>query len=47
MLALSVNKLPEHEKRIIIETKSATWGGAAVNNLLVLMAAPPFRSLLE
>lgn len=32
--------LPEPEKRTLIKTSGALWGGAAVNNLMVLMAAP-------
>jgi hypothetical protein len=34
------DRLPEHEKRLVIKTSSSVWGGAAVNNLMVLMAAP-------
>jgi hypothetical protein len=34
------DRLPENEKRLVIKTSSSVWGGAAVNNLLVLMAAP-------
>jgi hypothetical protein len=34
------DRLPEHDKRLVIKTTSAVWGGAAVNNLMVLMAAP-------
>jgi hypothetical protein len=33
-------RLPEDEKRLVIKTSSSVWGGAAVNNLMVLMAAP-------
>ena len=33
-------RLPEHDKRLVIKTSSSVWGGAAVNNLLVMMAAP-------
>jgi hypothetical protein len=32
--------LPQDEKRAVMKTSSALWGGAAANNLLVLMAAP-------
>jgi hypothetical protein len=32
--------LPEHERRTVLKASGAVWGGAAVNNLLVLMAAP-------
>jgi hypothetical protein len=32
--------LPEQQKRLVIKTSTAIWGGAAVNNLMVLMAAP-------
>jgi hypothetical protein len=34
------DRLPENDKRLVIKTSSSVWGGAAVNNLLVLMAAP-------
>lgn len=34
------DRLPEPQKRLVIKTSSAVWGGAAVNNLMVLMAAP-------
>ena len=33
--------LPEPEKRLALKSSSALWGGAAVNNLMVLFAAPP------
>lgn len=33
--------LPEQEKRTTLKTATALWGGAAVNNLFVLLAAPP------
>lgn len=33
--------LPESEKRLTLKSSSALWGGAAVNNLMVLFAAPP------
>lgn len=33
--------LPESEKRLTLKSTSALWGGAAVNNLMVLFAAPP------
>lgn len=32
--------LPEEDKRTVMKASSAVWGGAAVNNLLVLFAAP-------
>ncbi|RJG02028.1 hypothetical protein [Noviherbaspirillum sedimenti] len=32
--------LPEEEKRTAMKAGSAVWGGAAVNNLMVLFAAP-------
>lgn len=32
--------LPEEDKRTAMKTSSAVWGGAAMNNLLVLLAAP-------
>lgn len=32
--------LPEHERRTVLKASGAIWGGAAINNLLVLMAAP-------
>lgn len=34
------DRLPEPEKRLVIKSTSAVWGGAAVNNLMVLMSAP-------
>ncbi|MDB5747934.1 MAG: hypothetical protein JWP72_2782 [Massilia sp.] len=34
------DRLPEPQKRLVIKTSSSVWGGAAVNNLMVLMAAP-------
>jgi hypothetical protein len=37
------NRLPEDQKRTALKTSTAVWGGAAVNNLLVLAAvSPPF-----
>ncbi|MFC5458789.1 hypothetical protein [Massilia niabensis] len=33
-------RLPEPQKRLVIKASSAVWGGAAVNNLMVLMSAP-------
>lgn len=33
--------LPEADKRLTLKSSSALWGGAAVNNLAVYMAAPP------
>lgn len=33
--------LPENEKRLVIKTTSAVWGGAAINNLMVMMSAAP------
>ena len=35
------DRLPENEKRLVIKTTSAVWGGAAVNNLMVMMSAAP------
>jgi hypothetical protein len=32
--------LPEQDKRMVLKTSTALWSGAAVNNLMVLMAAP-------
>lgn len=32
--------LPTEDKRAVMKTSSAVWGGAAANNLLVLLAAP-------
>lgn len=40
-LAKYAETLPEAEKRLTMKASSAIWGGAAVNNLMVLMAAPP------
>ncbi|MGX4640633.1 hypothetical protein [Massilia sp. SYSU DXS3249] len=34
-------RLPKNEKRLVIKTSSAIWGGAAVNNLMVLASAAP------
>ena len=34
------DRLPEPQKRVVIKTSSSVWGGAAVNNLMVLMSAP-------
>lgn len=34
-------RLPEEEKRAIIKTSTSLWTGAAVNNLMVLLSAPP------
>jgi hypothetical protein len=34
------DRLPEPNKRLVIKTSSAVWGGAAVNNLMVLVSAP-------
>lgn len=33
--------LPEQEKRTAFKSASALWGGAAINNIMVFMAAPP------
>lgn len=38
--------LPEQEKRMVVKLSSSLWGGAAVNNLLVLLAAPTPLSVL-
>lgn len=32
--------LPEHEKRTTLKASAALWGGAAINNILVFVAAP-------
>lgn len=32
---------PEQEKRTTLKTASTVWGGAAINNLMILVAAPP------
>jgi hypothetical protein len=34
------DRLPENQKRLVIKTSGAVWGGAAINNLMVLMAVP-------
>lgn len=34
------NTLPQQDKRAVLKTSSALWGGAAANNLMVLMAVP-------
>jgi len=33
--------LPEDEKRVVLKTTTGLWGGAAMNNLMVLLGAPP------
>lgn len=33
--------LPQDDKRLTLKSTSAIWGGAAVNNVMVLLAAPP------
>jgi hypothetical protein len=33
--------LPEPEKRVTLKSTSSVWGGAAVNNIAVYLAAPP------
>lgn len=33
--------LPEPEKRVALKSTSSVWGGAAVNNIAVYLAAPP------
>lgn len=38
--------LPEEDKRTALKTGSAIWSGAAVNNLLVLAAAPTPLSII-
>lgn len=38
--------LPEQDKRTALKTGSAIWSGAAINNLLVLAAAPTPLSIL-
>lgn len=38
--------LPEQEKRFAMKSTSAVWGGAAVNNVLVFLAAPPPIAIL-
>lgn len=40
-LAKFADTLPEEDKRLTLKTTSALWGGAAINNLMVLVAAPP------
>lgn len=40
------DSLPQQEKRLTLKSTSAVWGGAAVNNILVFLAAPaPFPIL--
>jgi len=36
-----VGTLPEPEKRVALKSSSSIWGGAAVNNIAVYLAAPP------
>lgn len=38
--------LPTEDKRAVMKTSSAVWGGAAANNLLVLLAAPTPLSIV-
>ncbi|RJG23686.1 hypothetical protein [Massilia cavernae] len=38
--------LPEEEKRLVTKLISSLWSGAALNNIAVLLAAPPPVSLL-
>lgn len=38
--------LPEPDKRMVVKLSSSLWGGAAVNNLLVLLSAPTPLSVL-
>ena len=33
-------RLPEPQKRLVVKSASAVWGGAAINNLMVLVSAP-------
>lgn len=33
--------MPQDDKRLTLKSTSAIWGGAAVNNVMVLLAAPP------
>ena len=33
--------LSQEDKRVVLKSGSALWGGAAVNNIMVLLAAPP------
>lgn len=35
------DRLPEDEKRALIKTSGSLWTGAAINNLMVLLSAPP------
>lgn len=40
LLVKYAETLPEADKRVVVKAASATWGGAAFNNLLVMLAAP-------
>lgn len=33
--------LPQPEKRLTLKSTSSVWGGAAVNNIMIFLAAPP------
>lgn len=41
MLVKYANTLPEDEKRTVLKTSTGLWSGAAMNNLMVLLGAPP------
>lgn len=46
LLVKYAETLPEENKRLVIKTSSAAWGGAAVNNLLIMLAVSPPVSLV-
>lgn len=39
------DRLPKQQKRLVIKSASAVWGGAAVNNLMVLISATPIAAV--
>jgi hypothetical protein len=41
LLAKYAETLPEQQKRLVIKTTTAVWSGAAINNIMVLLSAPP------
>lgn len=41
LLVKYAETLPEEDKRTVMKSTSGLWGGAAMNNLMVLLGAPP------
>lgn len=46
LIAKLAENLPEENKRTVIKTASAAWGGAALNNMLVALAVAPPLSII-